>query len=132
VAIVAGNTCAPAACIDSVHVQAAAVCAAQGAACPTTDLATLDCTPYICAQALRACLTECVSSDECVDGYICDVTSKTCVTTNAQTSSGCSIVDARDRTPSTTAFEAFALSTLAALIGVGRRNARRAIQRRSC
>jgi hypothetical protein len=45
-----------------------------------------DCTPYKCEG--KACLDKCSSSSECVDGYVCDTPSKTCIVANGTPATG--------------------------------------------
>ncbi len=45
---------------------------------------TTDCSPYLCASGV--CPKQCTSSDDCISGYICDPSNKTCVPTTGDAS----------------------------------------------
>jgi hypothetical protein len=77
VAVRGGEQCAPSKCTDQSHGVGPAVCAAAGASCPT-DTTPFDCHAYACEPAFGACLSSCISSDQCAPGYTCDVASKSC------------------------------------------------------
>jgi MYXO-CTERM domain-containing protein len=66
----------------------ASYCVASGVGCPSDEAATpFDCAPYVCEPAFGACRGTCVTSNDCVGAYECDVTTKTCVSA-APTSGG--------------------------------------------
>jgi hypothetical protein len=88
----AGVQCAPSRCVSSSTGVGPAQCTAVGAACPTDLAVPFDCGGYACEPALGACRTGCASSDECANGYTCDVAAKSCVASAAQppsSSGGC-------------------------------------------
>ena len=54
-------------------------CSAPGAKCTTDDAVGFDCAPYVCEPAFGACRSNCVSSSDCANGFVCDVASKSCI-----------------------------------------------------
>ncbi|MFI5299206.1 MAG: hypothetical protein ACHREM_14005 [Polyangiales bacterium] len=70
----------------------AAFCTAAGADCPIDSQVTFACTPYVCDGAFGACKTTCIDSNDCASGFVCDGSSKSCVTApTTTTSGGCSV-----------------------------------------
>ena len=97
-----------------------AYCSAPGAKCPSDDAVAFDCSPYICEPAFGACRATCAASTDCANGFVCDVSSKTCVPTPAppEEDSGCA-------TGRGTSSHVAAFGLLLALVGVARRRALR-------
>jgi hypothetical protein len=87
----AGSMCARNRCNGPSTGIGPAYCSGPGAACSNAEVVPFDCSPYACAPAFGACLTTCVSSDDCANGFVCDVGSKTCVApAPPEDSGGCS------------------------------------------
>ncbi len=74
-----GTMCARNRCVGPTQGVGSAYCAAPGATCPTSESVPFDCAPYLCEPAFGACRSQCASSSDCANGYVCDVPSKTCV-----------------------------------------------------
>ncbi len=87
-----GTTCAPSRCVTASTGLGPAACSAEGAKCPTDDSIAFDCAPYVCDQAVGACLTTCASSSDCANGTVCDTTTNVCVVPAppAPSNGGCS------------------------------------------
>jgi hypothetical protein len=81
----AGTMCARNRCTGPSTGVGPAYCAAPGAKCPTDDGVVFDCAPYICEPAFGACRTQCNSSADCANGFVCEGASKTCVPAAAAT-----------------------------------------------
>jgi hypothetical protein len=84
----AGAQCARPRCTSASGGVGAAVCLAQGAACPLEDAVAFDCGAYACAPAFGACLSSCSASTDCAGGYLCDEASKSCVAPPPSAASG--------------------------------------------
>jgi hypothetical protein len=74
-----GTMCARNRCVSPSKGVGPAYCSGPGAACPTSDVVAFDCSPYICEAAFGACRTTCASSEDCANGFVCDVAAKACV-----------------------------------------------------
>ncbi|MBI2388457.1 MAG: hypothetical protein HYV09_02465 [Deltaproteobacteria bacterium] len=75
----AGTMCARNRCVGASHGVGPAYCAAPGGKCPTDDGVPFECAPYICEPAFGACRTTCASSQDCANGFVCDIAARTCV-----------------------------------------------------
>ncbi|MGZ3456594.1 MAG: hypothetical protein ACXVEF_43715, partial [Polyangiales bacterium] len=69
----AGSMCARNQCNGPSSGIGPAYCSGPGAACSNADVVPFDCSPYACAPAFGACLTGCATSDDCANGFVCDV-----------------------------------------------------------
>jgi hypothetical protein len=86
----AGTMCARNKCITGSKGLGPAYCAAPGAACNDDEAIEFDCMPYACEPAFGACLSQCKSSEDCANGFVCDVGSRTCVQPiSPEADSGC-------------------------------------------
>ncbi len=112
-----GTMCARNRCTSASTGVGPTYCSGPGAKCADTDVSSFDCTPFVCEPSFGACRTTCVSSNDCANGFVCDVGQKTCVRpVAAEDSSGC----AMDPRPSRAAAASFALISL----GLVRRRSR--------
>ncbi|MBI2387979.1 MAG: hypothetical protein HYV09_00050 [Deltaproteobacteria bacterium] len=73
-----GTMCARNRCTGPSTGVGPAYCGGPGASCPTDDAVPFDCSPYICEPAFGACRTSCVTSNDCAQGFTCDIAAKTC------------------------------------------------------
>jgi hypothetical protein len=115
----AGAQCARSRCTSASSGVGAAVCTAQGAACPIDDAITFDCDAYACAPAFGTCFSSCSSSTDCAGGYLCD--GERCVAPPPSAASGGCALGAPGE--ASRASLALALATLAAW-ALGRRRGR--------
>jgi hypothetical protein len=67
----AGSQCRGARCVSATTGVGPAECRVSGGLCDLESVTPFDCAPYACAPALGACLTQCVSTDDCAGGYGC-------------------------------------------------------------
>ncbi|MGZ6084724.1 MAG: hypothetical protein ACXWUE_14730 [Polyangiales bacterium] len=115
-----GTMCSRNKCTTGSKGVGPAYCAAPGAACNDDDVVEFDCMPYACEPAFGACLGSCKSSDDCANGFVCDVSSKTCVAPEVpEASSGCAVRGENGASPDAPRLAGIALA-LAAL-GLARR-----------
>jgi len=122
----AGTMCARNRCVGSNNGVGPAYCSEPGGKCPASDVVPFDCTPYICEPAFGACRGTCGSSNDCSNGFVCDLPTKTCVaaptvtagdgTTEDAGGCGCTIPG---RSPGATGLSAALLGLL--LLRSGRR-----------
>jgi hypothetical protein len=75
----AGTLCARNRCVSATTGVGAAYCASPGGQCNVDDVMPFDCGAYICEPAFGACRTTCTRSDDCAQGYACDIPNRTCV-----------------------------------------------------
>jgi hypothetical protein len=75
----AGTTCARNRCTTQSEGVGAAYCQSPGGKCDTAAAVPFKCDPYVCEPAFGACRSSCKNSLDCVNGFVCDVTSKTCL-----------------------------------------------------
>lgn len=68
------TTCARSRCVDSVRGVGAAYCSAANGSCRDQDVVPFDCSPYTCAPAFGACVSQCSSTSECAAGFFCSGT----------------------------------------------------------
>jgi len=74
-----GTMCAANRCTSASTGVGPAYCPAPGAKCPTDTATPFDCSPYTCEPAFGACRGMCSASNDCANGFVCDVDKKTCV-----------------------------------------------------
>lgn len=74
-----GTMCTRNRCVGSSTGVGPAYCSGPGAKCPTNDVVPFDCAPYICEPAFGACRGTCSRSDDCANGFVCDLATKACV-----------------------------------------------------
>ncbi|MBX7197028.1 MAG: hypothetical protein K1X94_33575, partial [Sandaracinaceae bacterium] len=87
-----GTMCGRNRCTTASAGVGAAYCSAPGAKCPLDEATPFECAPFACEPAFGACLTACVSSTDCANGFVCDLASKTCVApAPAAEDSGCGV-----------------------------------------
>ncbi|MGZ3447978.1 MAG: kelch repeat-containing protein [Polyangiales bacterium] len=116
-----GTMCERNACTGSSTGVGAAYCAGPGAPCNNAGVVPFDCSPYACAPAVGACLTICNSSNDCANGFLCDVASRQCVPLPAPTNGGgCTVGDASGRSGEG-AFAFVAALALTSALGRARR-----------
>ncbi len=119
----AGTMCGRNRCTGPTQGIGPAYCAGPGATCPVDDVVPFECGAYICEPAFGACRSDCSSSADCANGYVCDVPSKTCVAAATPSEdTGCSVPAPGGSAPARTG--AGLLARLVAAAGVAR--ARRA------
>jgi hypothetical protein len=70
--------------------QGGARCTSNGTGSIGADGIVTSCKGFACGPA-GTCLSACGGSSECAGGYLCDVSSKTCVAQQAQDEGGCSL-----------------------------------------
>ena len=107
-------------------------CVPPGSSCVDEDTSQTtggeerECSPYLCSE--NRCLEECVSSNQCVSGFVCDTATKACVRggggADSKDEGGCGCVVPSSGS-SGTGLTAFVLALAAAL----RRRARRRVER---
>ncbi len=73
-------------CVGSTCKPITATCSADGNTAIIVDGPSERCYPLTCRAG--ACLTECVSSEDCASGFICDSTSKKCVPPTVEAEEG--------------------------------------------
>jgi hypothetical protein len=108
--------CAPNHCEGPSTAVGSAFCPAAGGTCPTADAVRFDCSPYACEPVLGACRSICSKSDDCAAGFVCDASSRTCVTASGGSGDGggCAFGSAQS-------LFAPSVALLAALVALGRR-----------
>jgi len=74
-----GTMCAANRCTSASTGVGPAYCPGPGAKCPTDGATPFDCAPYACEPAFGACRSVCSSSNDCANGFVCDVDKKQCV-----------------------------------------------------
>jgi len=74
-----GTMCARNRCTGPSTGIGPAYCSGPGAKCAPDEGVAFKCSPYTCAPAFGACLQACATSNDCANGFTCDVTTKTCV-----------------------------------------------------
>jgi len=74
-----GTMCARNRCTTQGGGVGPAYCPGPGGKCDIDTVVPFDCGPFVCEPAFGACRTTCVSSLDCVNGFVCDLPSKTCV-----------------------------------------------------
>jgi MYXO-CTERM domain-containing protein len=74
-----GTMCARNRCTGPSTGAGPAYCSAPGAKCNTDEAVPFDCSPFVCEPAFGACRTQCTSSNDCAQGFVCDTPTKTCV-----------------------------------------------------
>jgi len=74
-----GTMCARNRCVSASTGAGPAYCASPGAKCNVSEAVPFSCSPFICEPAFGACRTTCASSNDCANGFVCDVPSKTCI-----------------------------------------------------
>jgi hypothetical protein len=108
-----GTMCGRNRCVGPSTGVGPAYCPAAGAKCPTADAVPFDCAPYVCETAFGACRTDCVSSADCANGFVCDVGSKTCIAVApAEDSGGCTFSPRTAKTGIASIFAFLALSAI--------------------
>jgi MYXO-CTERM domain-containing protein len=111
----AGSLCAPNLCTGPSSGIGAAYCSAPGAACSNAGVAAFDCTPFICQPAFGACLSMCSTSNDCANGYQCDITTRACVATPpSDTSHSCAVSEPGDSSHDTVVVWAIGAAALLA------------------
>jgi hypothetical protein len=108
-----GTMCARNRCVGPSKGVGPAYCPSPGGKCGTDDVVPFDCAPYVCEPAFGACLTGCKSSEDCANGFVCDVGSKTCVAPAAPEEGGGCVMGRRS--------SGVSLLFVAALIAFARR-----------
>jgi hypothetical protein len=93
----AGTMCARNKCVGPTQGVGPAYCAGPGAKCPLDAVAPFDCAPYVCEPAFGACRTQCNGSADCANGFVCDLSTKSCVAAPpaAADEGGCSLATPR-------------------------------------
>jgi hypothetical protein len=107
----AGSQCRSARCVSATAGVGPAECLVTGGLCDLERVAPFDCHPYACAPAIGACLTVCVSTDDCAGGYSCQ--SGKCELPDAPPASDCGTgpAPARGVLPATLAIAVLGLAT---------------------
>lgn len=75
----AGTMCARNRCVGASTGVGPAYCSEPGGKCPAGDVVPFDCSPYVCEPAFGACRGSCGSSNDCANGFVCDIPNKVCI-----------------------------------------------------
>ncbi len=122
-----GSMCARSRCTTTSSGVGPAYCANAGSSCDVANVGAFDCSPFVCVSAFGACATTCVTSDDCANGFICDVTAGKCVTPAAgaaPSSGGCAVSPTGEAGGAPITMGAMA-TLLAVLAGAAARRSRR-------
>jgi len=74
-----GTMCARNRCTGAITGVGPAYCAGPGAPCNDDEAVPFNCSPFICEPAFGACRSTCNDSNDCAQGFVCDVPSKSCI-----------------------------------------------------
>jgi hypothetical protein len=75
----AGSQCEAQRCTGPSTGVGPLLCDKAGGSCGGDKLSPFDCGAYACEPAFGACRTTCAQSEQCAQGYFCDVPTQTCV-----------------------------------------------------
>jgi len=93
-----GTMCARNRCVGPSKGVGPAYCPGPGGKCALDEAIAFECAPYACEPAFGACLTSCKGTEDCANGSVCDIASKTCVpapTPAAAEDGGCALSRSR-------------------------------------
>ncbi|WP_437335169.1 kelch repeat-containing protein [Sorangium sp. So ce394] len=115
----AGSICAPARCADELNTFEAVRCTTASSSCPAQ--VSVPCVAYRCDPQSGACRQSCVSMDDCLSGYVCNLRGHCVPAPPApEAASGCSAGPGR-----AAPVAACAAGALLLALGVARRRRRR-------